>query len=148
MFEKDNIYRFHTFQGGEGMVSLNKSVKFCWKWWTQSLKDLRLWIWTGLIDLKVGGGWWWVGGPSNFIVNQSPNPWILGFEILDLDFGLDKMCLIWPFNVAVHQYLNCEGWSETPLLMLLMFQHCCPWWLEFLLWVWWFYLLPLPLLQR
>ena len=31
-----------------------------------------------------------VGGPSNFIVNQSPNPWILGFEILDLDFGLDK----------------------------------------------------------
>ena len=27
------------------------------------LKDLRLWIWTGLIDLKVGGGWvvgWWV----------------------------------------------------------------------------------------
>ena len=65
-------------------------MKFCWKWWTQSLKDLRLWIWTGLIDLKVGGGWWWVGGPSNFIVNQSPNPWILGFEILDLDFGLDN----------------------------------------------------------
>ena len=31
-----------------------------------------------------------VGGPSNFIVNLSPNPWILGFEILDLDFGLDK----------------------------------------------------------
>ena len=31
-----------------------------------------------------------VGGPSNFIVNQSPNPWILGFEILDLDFGLDN----------------------------------------------------------
>ena len=30
------------------------------------------------------------GGPSNFIVNQSPNPWILGFEILDLDFGLDN----------------------------------------------------------
>ena len=35
-------------------------------------------------------GGWWVGGPSNFIVNQSPNPWILGFEILDLDFGLDN----------------------------------------------------------
>ena len=33
---------------------------------------------------------WVGGGPSNFIVNQSPNPWILGFEILDLDFGLDK----------------------------------------------------------
>ena len=32
-----------------------------------------------------------VGGPSNFIVNQSPNPWILGFEILDLDFGLDNI---------------------------------------------------------
>ena len=32
-----------------------------------------------------------VGGPSNFIVNQSPNPWILEFEILDLDFGLDNM---------------------------------------------------------
>ena len=31
-----------------------------------------------------------VGGPSNFIVNQSSNPWILGFEILDLDFGLDN----------------------------------------------------------
>jgi len=31
-----------------------------------------------------------VGGPSNFIVNQSPNPWILRFEILDLDFGLDN----------------------------------------------------------
>ena len=34
----------------------------------------------------MGGG----GGPSNFIVNQSPNPWILGFEIFDLDFGLDN----------------------------------------------------------
>ena len=33
----------------------------------------------------VGGGG---GGPSNFIVNQSPNPWILGFEILDLHLGL------------------------------------------------------------
>ena len=93
MLEKENIHRFHTFQGEwRGGGSSNKSVKFCWKWWTQSLKDLRLWIWNGLIDLKVGGGWWVVvvGGPSNFIVNQSPNPWILGFEILDLDFGLDN----------------------------------------------------------
>ena len=31
----------------------------------------------------------WVVGPSNFIINRSPNPWILGFDILDLDFGLD-----------------------------------------------------------
>ena len=30
------------------------------------------------------------GGPSNFIVNQSPNPWILGFEILDVDLTIRK----------------------------------------------------------
>ena len=41
-------------------------------------------------------GGWVVGGPSNFIVNQSPNPWILGFEILDLDFGLDNIELFLP----------------------------------------------------
>ena len=35
----------------------------------------------------------WVGsGPSNSIVNQSPNPWNLKFEILDLDFRLDNVC--------------------------------------------------------
>ena len=33
-------------------------------------------------------------GPSNFIVKQSPNPWILGFEILDLDFWLDNLIFI------------------------------------------------------
>ena len=35
-------------------------------------------------------GWVVGGGPSNFSVNQSPNPGILGFEILDLDFGFDN----------------------------------------------------------
>ena len=30
------------------------------------------------------------GGPSNFIVNQSPNLWTQEFEYFDLDFGLDK----------------------------------------------------------
>ena len=69
------------------------------------LKDLRLWIWTGLIDLKVVGGWV-VGGPSNFIVNQSPNPWILGFEILDLDFGLDKISLIVTFDLLINLLIN------------------------------------------
>ena len=49
-----------------------------------------------LVVLELGVGGWVVvvvvvvGGPSNFIVNQSPNPWILGFEILDLDYGLDN----------------------------------------------------------
>ena len=37
----------------------------------------------------MGGGW--VGGPSNFIVNQSPNLWIIGFKTFDLDFGLDNI---------------------------------------------------------
>ena len=32
-----------------------------------------------------------VGGPSNFIVNQSPNLWTQEFEYLDLDFGLDNI---------------------------------------------------------
>ena len=31
-----------------------------------------------------------VGAPHNFSVNQIPNPWILGFEILDLDLGFDN----------------------------------------------------------
>ena len=30
------------------------------------------------------------GGPSNFIVYQSPNLWIFGFKTFDLDFGLDN----------------------------------------------------------
>ena len=30
------------------------------------------------------------GGPSNSIVNQSPNLWTQQFEYLDLDFGLDN----------------------------------------------------------
>ena len=30
------------------------------------------------------------GGPSDFIVNQSPNLWIFGFKTFDLDFGLDN----------------------------------------------------------
>ena len=35
---------------------------------------------------------WFLDGDSNckFSVNQSPNPLILGLEILDLDFGLDN----------------------------------------------------------
>ena len=37
--------------------------------------------------LGVWGGRW-VGSPSNFIIKQSPNPWILGLEILNLDFRL------------------------------------------------------------
>ena len=44
----------------------------------------------------MGGGG---GGPSNFIVNQSPNPWILGFEILDLDFRLDN-------NLELYQHYS------------------------------------------
>ena len=43
-------------------------------------------------------GWWlggWMGfGPSNFIVNQSPNVWIFGFKTSDLDFGLDNISTI------------------------------------------------------
>ena len=34
------------------------------------------------------------GGSSDFIVNQSPNPLILGLEILDLNFGLDNKPLL------------------------------------------------------
>ena len=34
------------------------------------------------------------GGPSNFIVNQSPNLWIFGFKTFDLDFGLDISSLV------------------------------------------------------
>ena len=31
-----------------------------------------------VVELEVGG-WVVVGGPSDFIVNQSPNLWIFGF---------------------------------------------------------------------
>ena len=35
------------------------------------------------------GGDGWVALVITYIVNQSLNPWILGFDILDLDFGID-----------------------------------------------------------
>ena len=44
-------------------------------WWKDSKK-------TFICSCRVWGGWvvWLVvGGPSNFIVNQSPNVWIFGF---------------------------------------------------------------------
>ena len=59
----------------------------------------------------VGGGWM-VAPPSNFIIKQSTNPWILGFEILDLDFGLDNLELIgaswWVgmFTIQIHLHLD------------------------------------------
>ena len=49
-----------------------------------------------VIPLKViyclfaEGDLWAVRGPSNFVVNPKSNPWNLGFQILDLNFGLDK----------------------------------------------------------
>ena len=39
----------------------------------------------------MGGGQVGGGGPSNFIVNQSPNLWIFGFKTFDFDFGLDNI---------------------------------------------------------
>ena len=61
-------------------------------WWKDSIKIF-------ICSCRVGGGWgggWLVvvGGPSNFIVNQSPNHLILGLEILDLNFGLDNKPLL------------------------------------------------------
>ena len=41
----------------------------------------------------MGGGW--VGGPSNFSVNQSQNLWNLEFNNLDLDSGLDNIMFSW-----------------------------------------------------
>ena len=61
------------------------------------LKSLDFWMVFGIEDFLFefeSCGWWvggWVGGgPSNFIVNQSPNLWIFGFKTFDLDFGLDN----------------------------------------------------------
>ena len=51
---------------------------------------------TFYLSLKVvGDGWVVVGGPSNFIVNQSPNLCNFGFKTFDLDFGLDKKIFEW-----------------------------------------------------
>ena len=65
-----------------------------------------------------------MGGPSNFIVNQSPNPWILGFEILDLDFGLDnkynfvvKILTNLPFRSGCRSY----QWSEATAKQIFRF---------------------------
>ena len=44
-----------------------------------------------ICSFRVRGGWLWVGGgPSDFIVNQSPNLWIFGLKTFDLDFSLDN----------------------------------------------------------
>ena len=44
----------------------------------------------GLISFRVRGGCVVVVAPFYFIVNQSPNAWILIIDILDLEFRLDN----------------------------------------------------------
>ena len=44
-----------------------------------------------------------VGGPSNFIVNQSLNLWNLEFKYFDLDFGLVES---WGWVVALVTLLS------------------------------------------
>ena len=39
------------------------------------------------------------GGPSDFIVNQSPNLWNFRFQTFDLDFGLDNQDAIFDLTL-------------------------------------------------
>ena len=83
---KNRFIGFTLFRGG-GLWTWNKSVKFCWKWWIQSLQDLRLWIWTGLIDLKVVGGW------VALVILLSTKVQMFGF--------LDLRLLIWTLVLTI-----------------------------------------------
>ena len=49
---------------------------------------------------------WRYGGSSDFSVNQSPNPLILGLEILDLDYWLSN-------SIYIHVSIN---FTETLIL--------------------------------
>ena len=51
-------------------------------WWKDSKKNIHLWF-------QSQG----VGGPSNFIVNQSPNPWIWTLS-LDNKSILRSVCVL------------------------------------------------------
>ena len=58
-----------------------------------------------------------MGGPSNFIVNQSPNPWILGFEILD--FGLDNFI---PHFCGLFRMEMGKNWTNLSCLEVKLLQ--------------------------
>ena len=71
---------------GIGIVMLGNSYN------TISRQSPDSWSWvhssvaTNSLNIRIVG-------PSNFIVNQSPIPWILGFEILDWTLGLTMINL-------------------------------------------------------
>ena len=84
-----------TFQGGGS--------------WSPPPCQIRVNQIDGLISFRVRGGCVVVVAPFYFIVNQSPNAWILIIDILDLEFRLDNNHILWLPSLII--YLGwCEVW--------------------------------------